>query len=168
MSLNIEDKKAAVEAISKSIANAKTMVIAEYRGISVSSLTQLRAEARKNEVYLHILKNNLVKRAVKGTLFESLTDHMVGPLIYAASEDPVAAAKLLHTHAKKEDLLKIKSGSYNGDFLSFEQVINLASIPPKEELLTKFVGMMQSPIAAFARTLGALAEKKSAEEPVAN
>ncbi|MBN3859747.1 50S ribosomal protein L10 [Neisseriaceae bacterium PsAf] len=167
MSLNTEEKKAVVEEISQGLSGAKTLVIAEYRGIKVASLTELRSEARKADVYLHVLKNTLAKRAVEGTSFEALADQMVGPLIYAASEDPVAAAKLLHTYSKKENALAIKSGSYNGDVLSAEEIANLASIPSREELLTKFVGMMQAPLATFARTLAALAEKKSEEEPAA-
>ena len=90
MSLNVEAKKAAVAEISNSIANAQTMVIAEYRGISVESMTKLRANARKDSVYLHVLKNTLARRAVEGTSFAALADQMKGPLVYAVSEDPVA------------------------------------------------------------------------------
>ena len=93
MSLNIETKKVAVEEISAAIANAQTLVVAEYRGISVSSMTELRANARKEGVYLRVLKNTLARRAVEGTSFADLADQMVGPLVYAASEDAVAAAK---------------------------------------------------------------------------
>ena len=93
MSLNIETKKVAVEEISAAIANAQTLVVAEYRGISVSSMTELRANARKEGVYLRVLKNTLARRAVEGTSFAGLADQMVGPLVYAASEDAVAAAK---------------------------------------------------------------------------
>ena len=108
MSLNIETKKAAVEEISAGIANAQTMVIAEYRGISVASMTELRANARKEGVYLRVLKNTLARRAVEGTSFANLADQMVGPLVYAASEDAVAAAKVLHQSRKKttKSLLK--------------------------------------------------------------
>lgn len=93
MSLNIETKKAAVEEIVGAIANAQTMVIAEYRGISVANMTELRANARKEGVYLRVLKNTLARRAVEGTSFAALADQMTGPLVYAASEDPVAAAR---------------------------------------------------------------------------
>ena len=100
MSLNVETKKAVVEEISAAIANAQTMVIAEYRGVSVASMTELRANARKEGVYLRVLKNTLARRAVEGTSFAALADQMVGPLLYAASEDPVAAAKVLNQFAK--------------------------------------------------------------------
>ena len=122
MSLNVEAKKATVAEISNSIANAQTMVIAEYRGISVESMTKLRANARKDSVYLHVLKNTLARRAVEGTSFAALADKMVGPLVYAVSEDPVAAAKVLHQFAKTDDKIVIKAGSYNGDLLDAAQV----------------------------------------------
>ena len=163
MSLNIETKKAAVEEINAAIASVQTMVIAEYRGISVASMTELRANARKEGVYLRVLKNTLARRAVEGTSFAGLADQMVGPLVYAASEDAVAAAKVLHQFAKKDDKIVIKAGSYNGDVLDVAQVTELASIPSREELLSKLLFVMQSPVSGFARALAALAEKKESE-----
>ena len=131
MSLNIETKKVAVEEISAAIANAQTLVVAEYRGISVSSMTELRANARKEGVYLRVLKNTLARRAVEGTSFAGLADQMVGPLVYAASEDAVAAAKVLHQFAKKDDKIVVKAGSYNGEVMNAAQVAELASIPSR-------------------------------------
>ena len=163
MSLNIETKKAAVEEIAAGIVGAQTMVIAEYRGISVASMTELRANARKEGVYLRVLKNTLARRAVEGTSFAGLADQMVGPLVYAASEDAVAAAKVLHQFAKKDDKIVIKAGSYNGNVLDVAQVTELASIPSREELLSKLLFVMQSPVSGFARALAALAEKKESE-----
>lgn len=163
MSLNIETKKIAVEEIIAGISNAQTMVIAEYRGISVASMTELRANARKEGVYLRVLKNTLVRRAVEGTSFAGLADQMVGPLVYAASEDAVAAAKVLHQFAKKDDKIVVKAGSYNGEVLDNVQVAALASIPSREELLSKLLFVMQAPVSGFARALAALAEKKSSE-----
>ena len=163
MSLNIETKKAAVEEINAAIASAQTMVIAEYRGISVASMTELRANARKEGVYLRVLKNTLARRAVEGTSFAGLADQMVGPLVYAASEDAVAAAKVLHQFAKKDEKIVIKAGSYNGGVLNVAQVSELASIPSREELLSKLLFVMQSPVSGFARALAALAEKKEGE-----
>lgn len=128
MSLNIETKKVAVEEIGAAIANAQTLVVAEYRGISVSSMTELRANARKEGVYLRVLKNTLARRAVEGTSFAGLADQMVGPLVYAASEDAVAAAKVLHQFAKKDDKIIVKAGSYNGEVMNPAQVAELASI----------------------------------------
>lgn len=88
---------------------------------------------------------------------------MVGPLVYAASEDAVAAAKVLHQFAKKDDKIVIKAGSYNGEVLNVAQVTELASIPSREELLSKLLFVMQSPVSGFARALAALAEKKESE-----
>lgn len=164
MSLNIETKQAAVAEIVAAIANAQTMVIADYRGISVASMTELRANARKAGVYLHVLKNTLARRAVEGTSFAALADQMVGPLVYAVSEDPVAAAKVLHQFSKKDEKIVLKAGSYNGDLLDVAQVAELASIPSRDELLAKLLGIMQAPVSGFARALAALAEKKAGEE----
>lgn len=164
MSLNIETKQAAVAEIVAAIANAQTIVIAEYRGISVASMTELRANARKAGVYLHVLKNTLARRAVEGTSFAALADQMVGPLVYAVSEDPVAAAKVLHQFSKKDEKIVLKAGSYNGDLLDVAQVAELASIPSRDELLAKLLGIMQAPVSGFARALAALAEKKAGEE----
>lgn len=163
MSLNIEDKKAVVAEITAQLADAQTLVVAEYRGIEVSSMTKLRATARENGVYLRVLKNTLVRRAVAGTQFEGLADQMVGPLVYAISADPVAAAKVLHQFAKVDNKIVLKAGSYNGKVLNTAEVAELASIPSREELLSKLLFVMQAPVSGFARALAALAEKKQAE-----
>ncbi len=161
MSLNIEDKKAVVAAVAAELAAAQTLVIAEYRGIEVSSMTKLRAQAREQGVYLRVLKNTLVRRAVAGTQFEALAEQMVGPLVYGISADPVAAAKVLHQFAKADDKIIVKAGSYNGAVLNAAQVAELASIPSREELLSTLLYVMQAPVAGFARALAALAEKQA-------
>lgn len=161
MSLNIEDKKAVVAAVAAELVAAQTLVIAEYRGIEVSSMTKLRAQAREQGVYLRVLKNTLVRRAVAGTQFEALAEQMVGPLVYGISTDPVAAAKVLHQFAKADDKIVVKAGSYNGAVLNAAQVAELASIPSREELLSKLLYVMQAPVAGFARALAALAEKQA-------
>ncbi|POZ60608.1 50S ribosomal protein L10 [Chromobacterium alticapitis] len=161
MSLNIEDKKAVVAEVAAQLAEAQTLVIAEYRGIEVSSMTKLRAQARENGVYLRVLKNTLVRRAVEGTAFAGLADQMVGPLVYAVSADPVAAAKVLHQFAKADDKIIVKAGSYEGQVMNAAQVAELASIPSREELLSKLLYVMQAPVAGFARALAALAEKQA-------
>ncbi len=163
MSLNIEAKKATVAEISEAISNAQTLVVAEYRGISVGSMTALRANARKEGVYLRVLKNTMARRAVEGTPFADLANHMVGPLVYAASEDPVAAAKVLHQFAKKDEKIVITAGSYNGEVMDATKVAALASIPSRDELLSKLLYVMQAPVAGFARGLAALSAKKSEE-----
>jgi len=162
LSLNLDDKKAVVSEVSAKLVDAQTVVVAEYRGIEVSSMTKLRAQAREQGVYLRVLKNTLVRRAVVGTAFESLADQMVGPLVYGISVDPVAAAKVLHQFAKADDKIVVKAGSYNGQVLNAAQVAELASIPSREELLSKLLYVMQAPVAGFARGLAALAEQKQA------
>ncbi|NDV11496.1 MULTISPECIES: 50S ribosomal protein L10 [Crenobacter] len=163
MSLNLEDKKAVVAEVSAKLADAQTLVIAEYRGIEVGSMTKLRAQAREQGVYLRVLKNTLVRRAVADTAFAGLADQMVGPLVYGISADPVAAAKVLHQFAKADDKIVIKAGSYEGKVLDAAQVAELASIPSREELLSKLLYVMKAPLSGFARGLAALAEKKQAE-----
>ena len=118
MSLNIEDKKAVVAEIAAEVAGAQTIVIAEYRGIEVASMTRLRKQARESGVYLRVLKNTLARRAVQGTPFAELADKMVGPLVYGISADPIAAAKVLNDFAKKDDKIIVKAGSYDGKVLS--------------------------------------------------
>ncbi|MDR1996034.1 50S ribosomal protein L10 [Azonexus sp.] len=162
MGLNLNDKKAVVAEVSAQVANAQTIAIAEYRGIEVGDLTVLRKKARESGVYLRVLKNTLVRRAVDGTPFAGLAEHMVGPLIYSVSTDPVAAAKVLHDFAKTNDKLVLKAGSYAGKVLDKAGVQALASIPSREELLSKLLFVMQAPVSGFARALGALAAQREA------
>ena len=163
MSLNIEDKKAVVAEISAEVAKAQTIVVAEYRGIGVASMTLLRKQARESGVYLRVLKNTLARRAVQDTPFAGLADKMVGPLVYGFSEDPVAAAKVLQDFAKKDDKIVVKAGSYDGKLLNAAEVAQLASIPSREELLSKLLYVMKAPVSGFVRGLAALAEKKQSE-----
>lgn len=160
MGLNLNDKKAVVAEVSAQVANAQTIVIAEYRGIEVVDLTVLRKKARESGVYLRVLKNTLVRRAVADTAFAGLADHMVGPLIYSVSADPVAAAKILSDFAKTNDKLVLKAGSYAGKVLDKAGVQALASVPSREELLSKLLYVMQAPVAGFVRALDALAKQR--------
>ncbi len=162
MSLNLNDKKAVVAEVSAKVAAAETIVVAEYRGIQVGHLTQLRAKARAEGVYLRVLKNTLARRAVEGTAFASLASEMTGPLIYSISTDAVAAAKVLSDFAKSNDKLVVKAGNYAGKSLDKAAVAALASIPSREVLLAQLLGMMQAPVSGFARALAALAAKKEA------
>ncbi|WP_303784256.1 50S ribosomal protein L10 [Azovibrio restrictus] len=160
MGLNLEDKKAVVAEVSAQVANAQTIAVAEYRGIEVGDLTVLRKKARESGVYLRVLKNTLVRRAVAGTPFAELADQLVGPLIYSISQDPVAAAKVLNDFAKTNDKLVIKAGAYAGKVLDKAGVQALASIPSREELLAKLLGVMQAPVSGFAGALAALAKQR--------
>jgi large subunit ribosomal protein L10 len=166
--LNREDKQAVVAEISAQIAKSQTIVIAEYRGIAVGDLTKLRARAREQQVYLRVLKNTLARRAVEGTPFAPLADQMTGPLIYGMSEDAIAAAKVVNEFAKTNDKLVIRSGSYEGKVMDKAGVQALATIPSREELLARLLGVMLAPVSGFARALAALAEKKGEGQPAAD
>ena len=157
MGLNLDDKKAVVAEVSAQVSNAQTIVVAEYSGIAVGSLTKLRAQARKSDVYLRVLKNTLVRRAVEGSPFAA---HLTGPLIYSISADPVAAAKVLNEYAKADPKLVLKAGCYAGKVLDKAGVQALASIPSRDELLAKLLGVMKAPVAGFAVALGALAKQR--------
>jgi large subunit ribosomal protein L10 len=171
LSLNLEQKQSVVAEISAQLANAQAVILAEYRGIGVGSVTDLRSRARKSGVYLRVLKNTLARRAVKGTSFEKLAEQMKGPLMYGIAKDPVAAAKVLQEFAKENELLVIKGGAMPNAVMSPQDVKTLASMPSREELLAKLVGTMQAPIAKllrtmnevpgkFARTLAAVRDQK--------
>ena len=160
MGLNLNDKKAVVAEVAAQVASAQTIVIAEYRGIEVPDLTVLRKKARESGVYLRVLKNTLVRRAVADTAFAGLADHMVGPLIYSVSADPVAAAKVLSDFAKTNEKLVLKAGSYAGEVLDKAGLQALASVPSREELLSKLLYVMQAPVAGFVRGLAALAAQR--------
>jgi large subunit ribosomal protein L10 len=159
LSLNLEGKKEVVAEVSARVAKAQTIVLAEYRGLPVEDITNLRKQARASGVYLRVLKNTLARRAVQGTPFEKLADQMVGPLAYGISEDPVAAAKVLQTYAKANDKLVIKGGAMPHQVLSAKEVGSLASMPSREELLAKVLGTMQAPVAKFVQTLNEVPSK---------
>ena len=153
MSLNLEEKKAVVAEVSEQVAKAQAIVLAEYRGIEVGDMTKLRAQARNSGVYLRVLKNTLVRRAVDGTPFSDLSAQMVGPLVFGISTDPVAAAKVLNDFAKGNDKFVIKAGAMPNQVMDANGVKALASMPSREELLAKLLGTMQAPVAKFVRTL---------------
>ena len=159
MSLNREEKAVVIEEVTAELAKAQSVIIAEYRGLDVASATVLRKTARESGVYLRVLKNTLVRRAVVGTPFEELSSQLTGPLIYGISADPVAAAKVLATFAKTNDKLVIKGGALPNNILSQEGVKALATMPSREELLSKLLGTMQAPIAQFVRTLNEVPTK---------
>lgn len=163
MSLNLDDKKAVVAEVSAQVANAQTIVVAEYRGVKVVDLTTLRQKARESGVYLRVLKNTLVRRAVADTAFAPLAKDMVGPLIYSISADPVAAAKVLNDFAKGNDKLVLKAGSYAGKALDQNGVKALADIPGRDQLIAMLLGVMQAPVSGMAGVLAALAKKREAE-----
>jgi large subunit ribosomal protein L10 len=159
LGLNLEEKKAVVAEVSAQVAGAQAIIVAEYRGLEVGQITTLRANARKSGVYLRVLKNTLVRRAIAGTPFEGLQGALVGPLIYGISKDPVTAAKILHEFAKGNDKLVIKAGAMANYVMDASAVRALATMPSREELLSKLLGTMQAPIAQFVRTLNEVPTK---------
>jgi large subunit ribosomal protein L10 len=159
LSLNRSEKEAVINEVTSLAAKAQTLVIAEYRGITVADMTKLRADARSKGVSLSVLKNTLARRAVAGSAFDVVADQMTGPLIYG-SEDAVAAAKVVADFAKTNDKLVIRGGAFGGKALDVDGVKQLANIPSKEVLLAQLCGLLMSPISRTAVVLGALAAKK--------
>ncbi|MBS0317379.1 MAG: 50S ribosomal protein L10 [Proteobacteria bacterium] len=165
MSLSRSEKEAVIQEVTDLAATAQTLVMAEYRGITVADMTRLRSNARGNGVNLSVLKNTLARRAVAGSAFEVVSDQMTGPLIYGFSTDAVAAARVVAEFAKTNDKLVIRGGASSGKALDVAGVKQLASIPPKEVLLAQLLGLMQSPVSRMARVLAALAEQRGAGQP---
>jgi large subunit ribosomal protein L10 len=167
LSLNRSEKEAVISEVTDLAAKAQTLVIAEYRGITVADMTKLRSAARSQGVSLSVLKNTLARRAVAGSAFEVVSDQMTGPLIYGFSVDAVAAAKVVSDFAKTNDKLVIRGGVLSGKVLDINGVKQLANVPSKEVLLAQLCGLLMSPMSRAAVVLGALAAKKGEGEAVA-
>ncbi len=159
MSLSLEQKQAVVAEIATKVKSAQAIVLAEYRGITVGHMTQLRAKARASNVYLRVLKNTLARRAVAETPFAGLSDQMVGPLAYGISEDPVAVAKVLSDFAKTNDKFVVKGGAMANYVMSSKDIANLANMPSREQLIATLMGTMLAPIAKFVQTLNEVPAK---------
>ncbi|VAW54434.1 LSU ribosomal protein L10p (P0) [hydrothermal vent metagenome] len=154
MALNLESKKAIVAEVSTIAASALSAVAAEYRGITVVDMTELRAKAREQGVYLKIAKNSLVKRAVEGTEFECMQDELKGPLIMAFSqEDPGAAARVINDFAKDNDKLIAKVIAIGGEVLPIAQIEALAKLPTRDQAIALLMAVMKAPTEKFVRTL---------------
>ena len=172
MGLSLEQKQAMVSEVSGQLKGAQAVIVAEYRGLNVDRITQLRSKARSSGLYLRVLKNTLARRAVQGTPFEKLAESLTGPLMYGISKDPVAGAKVLSEFAKENEQLVIKAGAMPNTMMSAKDVKALALLPSRDELLAKLMGTMQAPVAKlvrtmnevparFARTLAAVRDAKS-------
>jgi large subunit ribosomal protein L10 len=171
----LEQKQAVVSEVVAQLGKAQAVIVAEYRGLDVGAVTDLRAKARKSGLYLRVLKNTLARRAVKGTPFEKLSEQMAGPLMYGIAQDPVAGAKVLAAFAKDHELFVIKGGAMANNLMSVTDVKALATLPGREELLATLVGTLQAPIAKlvrtmnevpgkFVRTLAAVRDARDAQE----
>lgn len=160
MSSNLENKKTVVADVNKVLQNAATVVIAKYQGVTVGKMTVIRKEARQKNVYLHVLKNTLARKAVEGTVFAPLAEKMSGPLVYSVSTDPIAAAKVIDEFAKTNEAVKIVGGMFNDKLLDEADVKQLASIPGREELLSMLLGTMLQIPASFVRVVAAVRDQK--------
>jgi large subunit ribosomal protein L10 len=159
LSLNLQQKEAVVAEVAKQLVGAQAVILGENRGMSVADVTQLRAKARASGVYLRVMKNTLVRRAVVDTPFASLAEKMSGPLTYGIGTDPVAVAKVLNDFAKGNEKFVIRAGAMPGQVMSAKEVAALASLPSREELIAKLLGTMQAPIVKFVRTLNEVPSK---------
>ena len=163
MALNLDGKKAVVEEVAQYAAKAYSAVAAEYRGLTVTELTELRKTARETGVYVRVVKNTLAKRAVTGTEFECMQDGLVGPLLLAFSmEDPGSAARLISDFAKKHDKLITKVVAIGGEAYGASELARLASLPTRDQGIAMLMSVMKAPVQKLVRTLDALREQKEA------
>jgi len=153
LGLSLKQKQDLVAEVSEQVAKAQTIVIAEYRSLTVADMTDLRRKARGAGVYLRVVKNTLARRAVDGTPFSGLGDQLTGPLAYGISSDPVSAAKVLSDYAKTNDKLVIRGGAIANLVMSAQDVGRLASMPSREQLLAQLMGTMKAPVGKFVQTL---------------
>ena len=154
MPLNLEDKRAIVVSVNAAASEALSAVVADYRGLSVAEMTNLRLKARETGVYLKVVRNTLAKRAVAGTDYECLTDALVGPTVLAFSQDdPGAAARLIKDFAKDHDALEVKALAVGGVAYEAKDIDVLAKLPTRDEAIAQLMSVMQAPVAKFVRTL---------------
>ena len=153
MSLSIDQKKAVVSEATQIFSAAEAAVLAEYRGLSVAQITELRSEARSNGVDIRVIKNTLARRSVSGTPFECLSDHFVGPVRISSAGDPIAVAKVVSKFAKDHEALKIMVGVMNGDLIDKSTIQMLAKMPSRDELLATLMATMNAPLEKVVRTL---------------
>ena len=154
MALNLENKKQVVSEVAAVAAEAHSAIAAEYRGLGVEELTDLRIKARQGGVYVRVVKNTLAKRALEGTEFECMKDGLVGPLILAFSqEDPGSAARVVKEFSTDNDLLKVKMLSIGGQLLEATELERLASLPTKDQAISMLMAVMKAPVEKFVRTL---------------
>lgn len=154
MALRLDDKKALVAEVNEVASKALSAVAAEYRGLTAGRFDKLRAEARKNGIYLHVVKNTLAKRAVAGTDFECLGPALTGPLVLGFSlEDPGAVGRVIKDFAKDNEKLVVKAVAVGGTLYGAKDIDRLASLPTKEQALSMLMGTMLAPISQFVRTL---------------
>ncbi len=154
MALRLEDKKALVQEVNAVAGDSVTAVAAEYRGLTVSDMTELRREARNAGVYLRVVKNTLARRAVEGTAFECMRDELKGPILLAfAKEDPGAAARVIKDFAKEHQALQAVALSAGGQLMPASDLSKLADLPTLDQARAMLLGVMLAPMGQLARTL---------------
>ena len=154
MPLKLEDKQALVAEVGAVAAQAQAVVAAEYRGLTVSQMTELRSKARAAGVYMRVVKNTLARKAISGTAFEAIGPKLKGPLVLAFSRtDPGAAARVVKDFAKGNEKLIATLISLGGAVLSAKDLDKVASLPTREQALSQLLGVMKAPIEKFVRTL---------------
>ncbi len=154
MALNLEDKKALVAEVAEVAARAQSVVAAEYRGLTVGQMTELRAKARRQGVYMRVVKNTLARKALAGTSFESVGPKLKGPLVLAFSkDDPGAAARVVKDFAKANEKLVATLVALGGQVLSAGELERVASLPTREQALSMLLGVLKAPMSKFVRTL---------------
>ncbi|HIT91225.1 MAG TPA: 50S ribosomal protein L10 [Candidatus Merdenecus merdavium] len=159
----VEMKQPIVQEISDLLNGAATAVLVDYRGLTVEEDTKLRKELRDNNVAYKVYKNTMINFAVKGTEFEELSQHLAGPTAIAiCKDDATVAARIINNFAKSAKALEIKAGVVEGLYYDADGIKKIASIPSREELLSKLLGSMQSPITNFARVIKQIAEQNEA------
>jgi large subunit ribosomal protein L10 len=160
MSLNLEGKKAVVAEVADVAQKALSVVAAEYRGITVTQMTELRAKARAQGVYMRVIKNTLARKALAGTSFEAVGPKLKGPLVLAFSkDDPGAAARVVKAFAKDNDKLVATLVSIGGAVLSAKDLDRVACLPTREQALSQLLGVLKAPIQKFVSTLAAPNQK---------
>ena len=154
MALSLEQKKTVVAEVADVAANALSAVAAEYRGLTVEQLTDLRKKAREGGVYVRVVKNTLARKAVAGTEFECISSGLVGPLVLAFSQaDPGAAARVIRDFAKGNDKLVVKFVAVGGEMLGAGDIERLANLPTRDQALALLMAVMKAPIEKLTRTI---------------
>jgi len=160
MALNLEDKKALVAEVAAVAAKAQSVVAAEYRGLTVGQMTELRAKARRQGVYMRVVKNTLARKALAGTAFETVGPKLKGPLVLAFSkDDPGAAARVVKDFAKGHEKLVATLVSLGGQVLPGGDIEKVASLPTREQALAMLLGVLKAPVTKLVGTLAAPASK---------
>ena len=154
MALSLEGKKAVVAEVAEVARKAHSVIAAEYRGLTVAEMTALRVKAREAAVHVRVVRNTLARRALQDTEFECMSDHLIGPLVLAFSEnEPAAAARVMRDFAKANNKLDIKLAAFGGQLIDGNQIDVLANLPTRDEALSQLLSVLLAPASKLVRTL---------------